>query len=99
MRKIHTTLVPLVITIFAIILLSTSSAIAKDNCAPLLENKCTECHNLNRVCEKLGKKNKKRWVRTIKRMVKRGAKLTKSEKKEILNCLVDQSPGTLQACK
>ena len=83
----------------ALLVVSAQTSIAADNCAELLTNKCSDCHNLNRVCQKLGKKNKKRWDRTLKRMVKRGTKLTKSEYADILTCLVDQSPGAVQVCK
>ena len=89
----------LTVVTFSLIMLSGQLSFAADHCAEILTNKCTECHNLNRVCQKVGKKNKKRWKRTIKRMVKRGTKLSKSESKEILTCLVDESPGTLQVCK
>lgn len=56
-------------------------------CDALLTAKCTECHNTNRICEKLGKKSKARWQRTIDRMTERGAKLTPEETAMMLICL------------
>lgn len=56
-------------------------------CGTLLTAKCTECHNLTRICEKLGKKSKSRWQRTIKRMTDRGAKLSSEESDTLLTCL------------
>nr|MBF0221201.1 hypothetical protein [Desulfobulbaceae bacterium] len=78
---------------------NTNTSNAADNCAELLVNKCIECHNLNRVCQKLGKKSESRWERTVKRMVKRGTILTKNESAEIVTCLADELPGAVQACK
>lgn len=56
-------------------------------CADLLTAKCTECHSTARACEKLGKKSKARWQRTIERMVARGAKLNAAEAAALLVCL------------
>jgi hypothetical protein len=75
------------------------SVFAADNCAELLNSKCTECHNLNRVCQKVGKKDEKRWARTISRMEKHGTKLSAAENKGILACLAEPTPSTLQLCK
>lgn len=74
-------------------------ASADDGCAVALEKNCISCHQLGRVCEKLGKKNEKRWKRTIKRMIKRGAKISKKDRNLILKCLNDQQEGALQVCK
>lgn len=73
--------------------LSTTSN-GSSTCSKLLVLKCMECHNATRVCQVIGKKNEERWGRTIKRMVQRGAKLTKSERSQILDCLVNK-PGEL----
>jgi len=56
-------------------------------CASLLTAKCTACHNMERICEKLGKKSKSRWQRTITRMVERGAKMEADESAAVLDCL------------
>ena len=83
----------------ALLLINVSVSKSADNCAELLNNKCTECHNLERICRKIGRKDEKRWTRMIKRMLKNGAKLSDSEKIEMLNCLVDQTLSTIQLCK
>ena len=56
-------------------------------CATLLTTKCTVCHNTTRICEKLGKKSKARWQRTVERMIERGATLTAEEETTMLDCL------------
>lgn len=74
----------------------SSSAGDGGACDTLLTTKCTECHNTNRICEKLGKKSKSRWQRTITRMTERGLKLTTEEADAILTCL-DSGSENLQA--
>ena len=65
-------------------------------CSTLLTTKCTVCHNLNRICEKLGKKSTSRWQRTIDRMIDRGAKLNPDEKATLLVCLDKGATNDLQ---
>lgn len=68
-------------------------------CSPLLTGACTACHNTTRICEKLGKKSKSRWQRTVDRMIERGAKLTAEEETTLLDCL-DNGLNVLQdACR
>lgn len=99
MKIIHTRKFIVASLTIALIAINAQAAIAADNCANLLATKCADCHNLNRVCQKLGKKNESRWAKTIKRMIKRGTKLTKEESAEITACLANESPGAVQACK
>jgi len=82
-----------------LLLAANPAAFAADNCAELLPSKCTGCHNMNRVCQKVGKKSEKRWLRTIKRMEKHGSQLSGSEENVILTCLANPGSGTLQLCK
>lgn len=65
-------------------------------CDALLTAKCTACHNTTRVCDKLGKKSKARWQRTIERMTERGAKVNPEEAASLLRCL-DSGMTELQA--
>lgn len=70
------------------------------SCGELLTGKCSECHALTRICEKLGKKSKSRWQRTIDRMIDRGAKLTPEESAILLDCLDKGATNDLQdACR
>lgn len=57
------------------------------SCASLATAKCIECHSMTRVCEKLGRKSKSRWKRTIRRMIDRGAKIDSGEAATLLDCL------------
>lgn len=73
-----------------------SSAGGSSGCDALLTTKCTECHNTTRICEKLGKKSKARWQRTLERMTERGAKVNPEEAATLLRCL-DGGTTELQA--
>jgi len=67
-------------------------------CADLLTAKCTECHSTARACEKLGKKSKARWQRTVERMVARGAKINAEEAAALLVCL-DNGKDLQSTCR
>lgn len=68
-------------------------------CATLLSQKCTTCHTTARICEKLGKKSKARWQRSIDRMVERGAKLTAAEIAALLVCLESEINNLQSSCR
>lgn len=61
---------------------------ASQECTEKLEKNCTSCHYKNRICNKIGEKNKRSWKNTTKRMIRYGLKLSKSEISEIVDCLV-----------
>lgn len=68
-------------------------------CATLLSQKCTTCHTTARICEKLGKKSKARWQRSIDRMVERGAKLNAAEIAALLVCLESEINNLQSSCR
>lgn len=68
-------------------------------CAALLTAKCTECHAATRICEKIGKKSKARWQRSIARMTERGAKLNAEEAAALLVCLDSGGSDLQSACR
>jgi hypothetical protein len=80
---------------------------AEEGCGKLLKRRCEVCHYLTRVCQKLQKEQKKgffggvfsgSWDRTIKNMVRQGAKLTEAEQKKLTECLDNSSPEVLEVC-
>jgi hypothetical protein len=72
----------------------------KPECAELLRNRCQTCHYLNRVCAQVGKKSKRHWGATLKRMVKRrGAELTEEEQGFLLDCLLAPAPDIVKECE
>lgn len=77
----------------------TTSGGSGGQCADLLQGKCTQCHSTARICEKLGKKSKSRWERTLERMVTRGAKINASEAAALITCLEQNSSEARAACQ
>ncbi len=68
-------------------------------CFQLLEKRCQQCHYLERVCQGLDKKSKRKWNATLKRMVKRrGATLSTEEHRILLDCLSPPSPEVKKGC-
>jgi len=67
-----------------------------DKCDALLTAKCTKCHSTSRICEKLSKKSKARWQRTISRMTERGAEVNVEEGATLLVCLDSGAKELLQ---
>jgi hypothetical protein len=68
-------------------------------CEEILIAKCSDCHHLTRVCQKLGKKSKGDWRRSIKRMIRKGAVLSKEEQKLLVTCMHKQQEGAKKACQ
>ena len=69
-----------------------------NRCENILVTKCSDCHYLNRVCSKLGKKSKSGWRRSIKRMIRKGAILSKEEQTLLVQCLHEKQEGAKSAC-
>jgi len=86
---------------------SISTVLADEGCGELLKNRCQKCHYLTRVCQKLEKDRQKKffggvfagsWSRTIKNMIRHGAKLTADEQEKLTQCLDKASPEVLETC-
>lgn len=60
----------------------------------LFLNKCTHCHNTERICKYIGRYNPLVWRKTIEYMQSKGAKVDNTEKITIAMYL-----GTLQRHK
>lgn len=72
---------------------------AAETCTSLLQGRCESCHYLTRVCEKVAeKKGKWSWKRTVKNMVKQGAKLNDEERDLMVDCLSQPAPEVLKLC-
>lgn len=93
MRKRLTTL-----TVAAAFLCMSSPLQAGQDCFALLEQNCTSCHYKNRICEKIGKKNRRSWKNTTKRMLRYGLELDKTGLDEITECLVSLDTASEKFC-
>ena len=91
----------LLVVFMGLLLSSTVMAkeVVKSECAELLITRCESCHYLERICGQVGKKSKRRWKTTLKRMVKRrGAQLNGDEQEILLRCLAGKDPAIVNAC-
>ena len=80
-------------------MLSAAPLWADEECGKLITERCESCHYKSRVCQKLGKHTKRRWKRSIKNMVRYGAKLSKKEEEKLIDCLSKAPPGADYVCK
>ncbi|HQJ08928.1 MAG TPA: hypothetical protein PLF54_07985, partial [Deltaproteobacteria bacterium] len=68
-----------VIAVTFFLLISLLSSCEKTQAQPtgdpagIVKKNCTVCHNPQRICDSLGKKDRKEWDKTVKRMVDHGA--------------------------
>ena len=81
------------------LILSSAPILAGEDCLDLLEQKCTSCHYNTRICNKLDKKNKRKWSSSVKRMLRYGLKLDKKEQDKIVDCLLSLKKDSGQFCK
>jgi hypothetical protein len=84
-----------VIALATAFIFAPAPLLAEQDCIEMLEQNCTSCHYKTRICKKVGKKNKRAWKNTTKRMIRYGLKIDKSELAKITNCLVSlkENPG------
>ena len=97
-----------ILAILATGFIFSAPAIAEESCTQLLTNRCETCHYMTRVCQKVERESSKKkwpggvegtWKRTMKNMVKQGAKLNKEEEKILVECLSRPTPEVLNICK
>ncbi len=85
--------------IFLALAFAASDRPAAEDCGDLLLSRCNSCHYLTRVCRKFSEnRSRGNWKRTINRMIRRGAKLSKTEEKTLIDCLGGQSAVAEQTC-
>lgn len=84
---------------FAVTTAAETEGDADDACAVLLNTKCETCHYKTRICQKLGKKTKRGWRVTIKRMVRHGLKISDEERDVLVDCLTELPEGADTVCK
>ena len=77
---------------------STGSVVlAEDICEEYINSVCIDCHNPDRVCEKLGA-TEKTWESLLDFMNANGAELEPEEMEALAKCLSEPSPGAKSAC-
>lgn len=68
-------------------------------CSTIINAKCVRCHYKTRICDVLGTKNVRQWVRSIDFMIKQGAELSEEEKNKVIACLSFMPQGSDIVCK
>ena len=85
--------------IFIVLLVAAVSFDTKEkDCRVLLNTRCDTCHYRTRICQSLGTKSKREWQRSIKAMVRYGAKLTKDQQKILVTCLYEAPAKEKSIC-
>jgi hypothetical protein len=89
----------LLLVIFLLLFGIDKPLLAAEGCTALLTDHCEKCHYLTRVCDKvLEHKGKWSWKRTVKNMVRQGAKLDDAEQDKLVDCLSEPAPEVRQLC-
>lgn len=91
-----------ILTFVAAMLLAlgpAAQAQANEECGAIISARCEACHYKSRICQNLGKKSARGWQRTMRNMVRHGAKITEAERKTLIECLANAAPGADFACK
>ena len=60
---------------------------------------CTACHDTQRICDALGKKDKDAWAQTVNRMVGKGAALDKDSVPRVVDFFTSLQAGSQPICK
>ncbi len=88
------------ISLLICLLMSNGAALAAEEpCAATLNANCQACHSKARICQSLEKKNKGAWQRTIKNMIRKGARLSEAEGASLADCLASAPTGADFVCK
>ena len=86
------------LSLTSFILPAEKSFASEDSCKPLMVMYCTTCHNTERICNALGKKDEQAWTTTLKKMGEYGD-IDKSTQNQVLQCLKDKKAGNGLVCK
>ena len=77
----------------------SSPAQPSDEIAALVMTSCSKCHDTQRVCKNIGKKNQGEWDTTVTRMIEKGAPLPIEKKDQVIEYLLTISPGSKPICE
>lgn len=77
----------------------TGAAEQPATCNELLNQRCTVCHYMTRICQNLGQKSQRQWKKTVKTMKNRGAIISKAELDTLVNCLAGPTTEAEKTCK
>lgn len=99
MPKLNKSNIAQVLAISWVVLATTIPVRANQGCADKVMATCTKCHIQTRICEKLGKKSKRDWKVTLKRMLRYGLVLNETDQDNMLKCLLSLEKNSGNLCK
>lgn len=67
--------------------------------AGIVMKDCTVCHGSQRICDSLGRKDRKEWDKTVKRMIDHGANLSPQDVPSVVDYLTGLKPGSKPVCE
>ena len=67
--------------------------------AGIVMGKCTVCHGTERICNDLGRMDRKTWEKTVKRMIDHGADVSPQDIPAVAGYLASLKPGAKPVCK
>lgn len=82
-----------------LVLWANGSGRAEEECGPLVQNKCSTCHFVTRICPRIktGKSNSY-WKRIIANMIQNGMVATDQEQEQLARCLTDPDTTVKALC-
>lgn len=105
MKKVYMILAGFVLAAFVLSLTTGFSACSKPqpqqggDTQSLVMTACTACHSAQKICDKLGAKDKDAWNETVTRMVGKGAKVPSESLPAVVDYLAGLQPGAEPVCK
>jgi len=90
----------LLLTFTSITALHCASAPAqRKDPAGIVTKSCSNCHGIDKVCSKLGRKDKNAWTRTVYGMKQAGARIDENDIPMLAEYLAGLKPGSKQVCR
>ena len=74
-----------------------ANSFAAETCGTLLV-RCDQCHDRERICERLGK-SEKYWKSILKYMISNGAEISTDEAALMVPCLSSKAEDAIKFCK
>jgi hypothetical protein len=78
---------------------SKPSSEPKGDPGTMVMTACTACHDTQRICDALGKKDKDTWAQTVNRMAGKGAALDTDSTPQVVDFLASLKAGSQPICK
>lgn len=104
MKKVYLFHASLVLAVFLFMLITGFSSCYKSqpqqggDTPSLVMTACSACHPAQKICDKLGTKDKDAWNQTVTRMVGKGANVPAESIPLVVDYLTGLQPGSQPVC-